>query len=311
RVYVRFLELTFWGVVLAGAFRLATPIAFAALGETLAERSGILNLGIEGMMLVGALAGVAGSHYGGSAAGVASGGVAGGLLAAAMGWVVLKGRANQIVVGIAVSLFGAGVAAYAFQLWLPSGRSSVIAPLVPTIEVPLLSTIPLIGEAFFHQSLLTYACLALAPATIWALRSTNFGLALRAAGDDPAAAELRGVNVLRTRGLALLAAGVLAGIGGAAITVGYLGSFSDDVTAGRGFIAIAVVIIGSWTPLGAWGGALLFAFFDSLSLQAQTGGIVLPVEAYSALPYLVTLLVLIGTSKRRRAPRALGQPLPA
>lgn len=308
---MRFAELAFWGVVLAGAFRLATPIIFAAIGETLVERAGILNLGIEGMMLAGALAGVAGSHFVGSGMGVLCGGLAGAALAAIMAWTVLRGGANQVVVGIALSLLGAGLSAFVFQLWLPSGRSTVIAPLVPTIDVPLLASIPLIGEALFHQSLLTYLCLALVPLAGWALRKSRFGLAIRASGDDPAAASLRGVNVVGTRALALILGGALAGVGGAAITVGYLGSFSDGVTAGRGFIAIAVVIIGRWTPLGAFGGALLFAFFDSLSLQAQTGGVILPVEVYSALPYFVTLVMLVFTSRLRRAPRALGRPPPS
>jgi general nucleoside transport system permease protein len=171
-----------------------------------------------------------------------------------------------------------------------------------------LTRLPLVGEVVFHQSVLTYACVALIPLTAWALRNTRFGLAIRAAGDDPAAAILRGVDVVHTRFRTLVLGGALAGIGGASITVGYLGSFTDGITAGRGFIAIAVVIIGSWTPLGACAGALLFAFFDSLSLLAQTGGLNLPSEAYSALPYLVTLVVLLLTSRVRRAPRALAQP---
>lgn len=305
------LEPTFWTVVLAGAVRLATPIAFAAIGETLVERAGMLNLGIEGMMLVGALVGVAGAHYLAPFAGILGGAITGGLLGALMAWVVLRGGANQVVAGIAVSLLGLGLSTYAFQLWQPSGRSSVVAPLAPTLNVPTLTSIPFVGEVLFHQSVLTYACIALAPAVTWALRNTRFGLAIRAAGDDPAAATLRGVDVVHTRFWTLLVGGALAGVAGASITVGYLGSFTDGITAGRGFIAIAVVIIGSWTPLGACGGALLFAFFDSLSLLAQTSGLNLPSEAYSALPYLVTFVVLLLTARARRAPRALGKPLPA
>jgi ABC-type uncharacterized transport system permease subunit len=301
----------FWALVLASALRLATPIAYAAIGETLVERSGLLNLGIEGMMLVGALAGVAGSHYLTPWAGVVAGGLAGGTLAAIMAMTVLRGGANQIVVGIAISLLGLGLSSYAYEVWQPSGRSSVIAPLVPTLNIPPLSTLPLVGEPFFHQNALTYICVALIPVTTWALRNTRFGLAIRAVGDDPAVAALRGVDVVGTRFRTLLIGGLLAGVGGASITVGYLGSFTNGIIAGRGFIAIAVVIIGGWTPLGACGGALLFAFFDGLSLLAQTSGVNLPTEAYSALPYLVTLLVLLLTAGARRAPRALGKALPA
>jgi simple sugar transport system permease protein len=145
----------------------------------------------------------------------------------------------------------------------------------------------------------------------WALRSTRAGLAVRAVGDDPDAARVRGVDPVRHRFGALLFGGALAGLAGASITVGYLGQFSDGLTAGRGFVALAIVIIGGWTPLGALGGALLFALFDSLALQAQTGGVGLPVEAWAAMPYLVTLAVLVVTSSQRRSPRALGRPLAA
>jgi ABC-type uncharacterized transport system permease subunit len=303
------LQPLFWSVVLAGAIRLATPIAFAAIGETIVERSGVLNLGIEGMMLVGALAGIAGAHYVSPWVGVLAGGLAGALCASLMAFAVLRRGANQVVVGISMSLLGLGLSTYIYQIWQPSGRSSVVAPLVPTLNVQQLTALPLIGEPLFHQSILTYICVALVPLTLWVLRDTRFGLAIRAAGDDPSVAVLRGVDVLGTRFRALLIGGALGGVGGASITVGYLGSFTDGVTAGRGFIAIAVVIIGGWTPLGACAGALLFAFFDSLSLLAQTSGMNLPTEVYSALPYLVTFVVLVLTARRRRSPRALGKPL--
>ena len=176
---------------------------------------------------------------------------------------------------------------------------------MPSLNVPALTALPLIGEPLFHQNVLTYVCAALVPLVAWSLNNTRFGLAIRAAGDDPQAAALRGIDVVGTRFRTLLIGGALAGVAGASITVGYLGSFTDGVTAGRGFIAIAVVIIGGWRPLGACAGAVLFAFFDSLSLLAQTGGVNLPSEAYSALPYLTTLLVLLLTARARRAPRAL------
>jgi simple sugar transport system permease protein len=305
------LELAFWEIVLAGAFRLGTPVALAALGETVVERAGSINLGIEGMMLSGALAGVVGATtVAGWPGGLVSGLLAGALLGLVMGLVVLKGGANQIVVGIGVSLLGAGLAAYLFKVWQPSGRSAVIVPLVPTVSIPGLRELPLVGEALFAQSWLTYGTVGLVAAMAWALRRTRPGLALRAAGDDPAAAALRGVDVVRVRLAALVTGGALAGLAGAAITVGYLGSFTDGVTAGKGYIALAVVIIGRWSPVGAALGALLFAAFESLALQAQTGASGLPVEAYTALPYLVTLAVLVATARRQHAPRALGRAFP-
>lgn len=305
-------DLIFWEIVLAGALRLATPIAFAALGESIVERSGTINVGVDGIMVAGAFAGVYGANQGGWATGVLLAAAVGAVLGLVMAVAVLWGGVDQIVTGIALALLGTGLTSYLFQVWQPSGRSAVLIPLAPTIRIPGLKDIPLVGEALFAQNLLTYVCVVLVIAAAWALRRTRAGLAVRAAGDDPSAAHVRGIRVRAVRTSSLAVGGALAGIGGASITVGYLGSFSDGITAGRGFIALAVVIIGRWTPIGAALGALLFAGFDSLALQAQGGTIKgLPVEAYSALPYTVTLVVLVATARHQRAPRSLGRPLAA
>jgi simple sugar transport system permease protein len=307
---MNWLDLVFWQVVLGGAVRLATPIALAALGETIAERSGTINLGVDGIMVVGAFtAVVAASASGGWVSGLVCGAGAGLLFGVGMALTILYGRANQIIVGIAVSLLGAGLTDYFFQIWQPSGQSAFLVPLAPTLAVPVLRNLPLAGEALFGQSLLTYFCIVLIAAVALALRHTRPGLVLRAVGDDPAGTAMRGINVLTVRILALGAGGLLAGLGGAALTVGYLGSFTDGVVAGRGYVAIAVVIIGRWSPVGAALGALLFAFFDSLALRVQTGSGFLPVEVYTALPYAVTLLVLVLTARADVAPRALGAPV--
>lgn len=300
-------DLGFWSILIAGAVRLATPIILAALGETLVERSGTVNLGVEGMMALGAFTGILGASEAGWAAGLALGAVAGALLGLIMGLAVLKGGVNQIVAGIAITLLGIGLADYCFQLWQPSGRSAVVVPLVPTLPLPVLDRLPLIGEAFFAQSPLTYLAVAAVAAATWALKYTTPGLRLRAVGDDPDAARLRGIDVASVRIAALTLGGAMGGFGGATMTVGYLGSFTDDVTSGRGYIAIAVVIIGRWSPVGAMFGALLFALFDSLALLAQSQSAGLPVEFYSSLPYAVTLLALVLTARAQHAPRALGR----
>jgi simple sugar transport system permease protein len=300
-------ELGFWTILLAGAVRLATPIVLAALGETLVERSGVVNLGVEGMMALGAFTGILGASEAGWAAGLGLGATAGALLGLIMGLAVLKGGVNQIVAGIAIALLGVGLADYFFQIWQPSGRSAVIVPLVPTLRVPLLDQLPLVGEALFAQSPLTYLAVAAVVITTWALKKTTPGLRLRAVGDDPEAAHLRGIDVVSVRIVALILGGALAGFGGATITVGYLGSFTDDVTSGRGYIAIAVVIIGRWSPVGALLAALLFALFDSLALLAQSQSAGMPVELYSSLPYAMTLLALVVTARAQHAPRALGR----
>jgi simple sugar transport system permease protein len=182
-------------------------------------------------------------------------------------------------------------------------------PLAPSVPIPLLSAIPFVGGVVFAQSVLTDAAVVLLAAVLLALRFTRLGLTIKAAGDDPAAAALRGVAVARVRLLALGFGGLTAGLGGAAITIGFLGSYSDGVTAGRGYIAIAVVIIGRWSPLGAVLGALLFALFESLSLRLQGHAGAWPSEAYAILPYATTLIVLFATARARSAPRALGVAL--
>lgn len=305
------LDIVFWEIVLAGTMRLATPIALAAMGEALVERSGSINLGVDGIMVTGAFAAVVAGAAAGWGAGVAAGAGIGLLLGLAMAWTVLRGGADQIVAGIALAILGAGLSAFFFQVWQPSGRSILLVPLVPVLEIPYLRKLPFVGEALFGQSLLTWFAALLALGLAWMLRATRFGLAVRAAGDDPAAAAMRGVNVIAVRTWTFAIGGALAGLGGAALTVGYLGAFTDNITAGRGYVAIAVVIIGRWSPWGAVAGALMFALFDALALRAQTAAAgLLPVEVFASMPYAVTLVVLVLTTRRRIAPRALGQPLP-
>ncbi|WP_158814646.1 ABC transporter permease [Methylocapsa sp. S129] len=303
------LDAAFWKATLGGALRLATPIVFAAVGETIVERSGTLNLGVDGMMTAGAFAAVVGASLAGWPFGLLLAALAGLALGLGMGAAVLKGGANQIVTGIAIALISVGMTTYAFQLWQPTGQTMPFVPLAPTIRIPFLSDIPFVGPVFFAQSVLTDAGLVLLAATLLALRFTRLGLVIKAAGDDPVAAALRGVDVVRTRLLALAFGGAMAGLGGAAITIGFLGSYSDGVTAGRGYIAIAVVIIGRWSPLGAVFGALLFAFFESLSLRLQGHANGLPSELYAMLPYAMTLIVLFLTARSRVGPRALAMPL--
>lgn len=299
----------FWEAVLAGAVRLGTPVALAAIGETIVEKSGTINLGIDGIMTIGAFTAIfvvsVGGGWGGALVAAALVGIVFGLVIALS---VLRGGANQIVVGIAVSLLGAGAATYFYQLWDAAGLSRLPITLVPVWNIPGVADLPLIGGVLSGQSLLTYATIVLILALLFFLHRTKPGLLLKAVGDQPAAASARGIDVIGIRTLALAAGGSLAALGGAAITVGYLGTYIDGVVAGRGYVALAIVITGRWSPLGAAVGALLFAFFDSLALRAQGGSGLIPVEAYQALPYVVTLAVLFLTARGSIAPRALGVP---
>jgi len=299
-------DLGFWSAVLAGAIRLATPIALAALGETIVERSGTINLGIDGMMIAGAFTAILAAGFGGWGAGLAAAALVGALFGLVTAASILKGGANQIVVGIAISLLAAGTATYSYQFWDSLGLSRSAIDLVPTLSLGAFASFPLVGPILSGQSWITWATVALVLLTVLLLRRSRWGLVLKAVGDEPEAAALRGIDVNRVKTLALAIGGALAGLGGAAITVGYLGAYTDGLVAGRGYVALAVVIIGRWSPVGAVAGALLFSFFDSLALQAQGGQFALPVEAYLALPYLVTLAVLVATGRGNAAPRSLG-----
>jgi ABC-type uncharacterized transport system permease subunit len=303
-----FEDIAFWQAVLAGAIRLATPIALAAVGETIAERGGTINLGIDGIMISGAFTAILVAGFAGWGVALLAAMIIGVLFGLAVALAVLRGGANQIVVGIAVSLLAAGLATYFYQLWDSLGLSRAAIELVPVVDVPGLRDVAIIGPVLSGQSLLTWAALLLVVVAMPVLRRSRAGLILKAVGDEPAAAALRGIDVVRVRTIALMIGGTLASLGGAAITVGYLGAYTDGLVAGRGYVALAVVIIGRWSPLGAIAGALIFAVFDSLALQAQGGQLALPVEADMALPYLMTLVVLVLTARSNIAPRALGAP---
>jgi general nucleoside transport system permease protein len=296
----------FWEIVFGGMLRLATPIFLAALGEMITERTGVINLGIDGIMTAGAFAAVVCAWLGGWGSGLAGAAIVGGLYGLLLAVSVIRYGANQIIVGIAISLIGAGLTSYLFQLWQPSGQMVIFVPLVPAVTIGHLADIPFIGTILFKQNLMTYAMVAVLLAGMYLLTRTRLGIILKAVGDDPIAAELRGIDTARVRYVALTLGGALMGLGGAAITLGVLGSFNDGLTNGRGYIALAVVIIGRWTPLGAFLGALLFAFFDSLGLRAQGGMNYLPTELFLILPYAMTLLVLVLTARSKVAPRAFG-----
>ena len=309
---MNWLDAAFLGTILAGAIRLGTPIALAAIGETVVEISGTINIGIDGIMTIGAFAPILVESVGaGWGLGLLSSALIGMTLGLAIALGVLRGGANQIIIGIAASLIGSGVAVYSYQLWDGSGLQSQALPLVPTVVLPLVRDIPVVGRALSGQSALTYATIVLIVFLLFVLKRTKAGLLLKAVGDQPEIAAARGINVVMIRTLALMFGGAMAGLGGAAITAGYLGTYTDGVTAGRGYVALAIVIIGRWSPIGAAAGALLFAFFDSLALSAQNGVGIVPVEAYMALPYIVTLLVLVFTARGSVAPRALGLPYKA
>lgn len=286
-----------WIAIFAGAVTLATPIVIAGLGESLVERAGRLNLGIEGMMIMGAFTAVWMGTIAGTWAGLAAAALVGALMALIMNVAVYRFHANEVVVGLAITILGLGLSTFLFQLWIPSGESNRSVPLMPRLSFGGLSDIPVIGPILFDHDLIVYLTVLLVIG-FWALmRFSTVGLKVHAIGVDPASAALRGVNVRRVGQSTLIVGGVLAAIAGGVITVGDIGSFTPNITAGRGYIVLAVVIMGRMTPVGVTLGALLFAFFESFSLLAQGFGLGVPSEVYQTLPYVVTLVVLVISAR--------------
>lgn len=282
------MDAAFLVALLAATLRLAIPVAVAALGEVVNERAGVLNLGVEGSMLFGAYAGYVvaqstGSPWLGLGAGLCVGAVAGIVL----GLLMVVVRTDQIITGLAFAILASAVTTYLFESGYTVGDAP---PRVNGIELPQLVIVSLV-------------CLAV----VWfALDRTSGGMALTAVGEDPVSADALGLPVVRIRVLAMVAGNALVGLSGALLVCGPLGIFVQDVTAGRGWIALALVVFARWRPLPVVAGALLFGLCDALRLRLQTAATELPYEIFVALPYVVTLVVLVVAGRARLAPSALG-----
>ena len=298
--------LTTW---LAAAVRLAGPVLLAALGETFAERAGVLNVGIEGVVLWGALAAflgcaATGSPWVGLVAAAVTGLAAGTLLA----WMFVTVQASQVVVGLVFNLLALGVASFVYRAAAQAGLDGAVA-LLPPLAIPGLSDLPVLGPVLFGQPPLLYATLVLAALASWALYRTRFGLSLRAVGENPRAAEAAGISVVRMRYAGVLISGVAAGLAGAYLMLCEVGLFRDSIVSGQGFIALAIVILGRWSPGRVVLAALLFGAADALQLSLQLRGWGLPPQLLLALPYVLTLLAISGVFGRAtRQPGALLQP---
>lgn len=297
--------------ILAATLRMATPLIYAAVGEVFAERSGVINIGLEGFMLLGAFAGFATTFYTGSLAlgliaAIASGLVAGLLFAL----FTVTIQANQIVVGAAFNMIGLGLTGFLYRaLFATSAQRGISVETFPPVPIPLLSRIPFLGEVLSRQNVLVYGALLLVPIAAFGLYRTAFGLSIRAAGEHPRAADTAGINVTVIRYVTVLIGGVLAAIGGAFLTLAHANQFVEAMTSGRGFIALAVVVFGRWSPWGALGASLLFGVFFALQLRLQAvSELAAPYQFLQALPYIATLLVLVGIHGRARVPKALGVP---
>jgi simple sugar transport system permease protein len=289
--------------------KLSTPLLFASLGEMIGERAGIINIGTEGLILTAAFTGfwaalTTGNPYVGVAAGMLS---AMGLSLLFGMWVIYC-RADQIVAGTAVNLLALGLTGALYRGLYGETGSALAVKMLPSLTIPGLSSLPIVGPAIFQQNGLVYLALLLVPALAFALYRTGWGLSLRAVGEEPKAADTAGVPVLRVRYGAVLLAGALAGLGGVFLSIAHANTFTEGMSSGRGFIALAIVIFGRWTPWGVLGASMLFGAANALQFALQSQGYALPYQFLLALPYLVTLIVLTGTAGRSRAPAALAQP---
>ncbi len=288
--------------------RTATPLALAALGESLCERAGIINVGLEGAMIAGCLGAVIGAATFGAPAGVVVAALAGVAVALLFGAIVLVGRGDQIIAGTAITLGAYGATGVAYPAWFGPAGAALDIPTIAPIAVPGFDALPVVGRAIFAQSALTWVLYLASALAWWGLYRTHAGLGWRSVGEYPAAAMAAGVPVRRTQWLGILASGLGGGLGGAALVM-QVGTFSEQMSAGRGFIALAVVALGRWTPHGTLAAAALFGGATALQYRVQAGNSALPYQLLVALPYLVTLLVLAGGLGRARAPGWLGRPI--
>jgi general nucleoside transport system permease protein len=300
-----FTQAVFIGI-LTSAIRLATPYLFAAVGEAFAQTSGVVNLGVDGIMLVGAFAAFYVTLMTGNVwLGVLAAAVVGLLMGLLMSLISVTLKAEQGISGIGLYMFGLGLSSLLFK---------VLVGNVQTVEgfrllkIPLLGDIPVIGEIFFQHSLPVYVAFLLVPLAWWFLDKTTWGLKIKAVGQNPAAADSLGVSVDKVRYFSVCTGAVLAGLAGASLSTALVNLFQENLTAGLGFIAVALVYFGGWKPVGILMGALLFSTVNAFQLWMQVLGVNIPSDVAIMLPYLLTIAALVAVTNRVRQPAALNKP---
>jgi simple sugar transport system permease protein len=300
-------NLAFFTDYLVASLRLTVPLAYAALGGLLSERSGVLNIGLEGMLLVGAFAGAVGAFSTGNAwLGVVAALAAGALVGLLHAFLCISLRVDQIVSGLAINLASFGLTTFWARLVFSSG--TVPLPGIDPIAIPGLSQLPLLGPLFFQRDLLTYLLLGLILLTAHALFHTSWGLSLRAVGEYPRAADTAGISVLGVRYAAVVLSGCLAALGGAYLALVHVKFFTEGMSAGKGFIALAALIFGKWHPVSTALACLLFGATDALQLRIQAFNLNIPYQLLIMLPYTIALFALIGIAGKAVPPSALGKP---
>jgi general nucleoside transport system permease protein len=296
------------GELLKSSLRLSVPLVFAALGGVFSERSGVFNIGLEGLILMGAFGAALGAfHTGLPLVGLVVGIALGALLALPLAFMAVTLGVNQIVAGIAINLFALGITSFLARVAIGETANTTLLEGFDPIAIPLLADIPVLGPVFFRQDVLVYLMYVLVLALWFLLYRTPWGLDIRAVGHNPRAADTAGVSVVAVRYACVLGSGLLAALGGCYLVLSQVFVFSEHMSAGKGFIALAAVILGRWNPVGALLACLLFGFFDALQLRMQFGNPEVPYQIFSTLPYVVSILALVVIAGRSVSPQAIGR----
>lgn len=296
--------------VVVASVAFSTPLVLAALGALISDRAGVFAIGMEGYMLVGAFTAAVASHAAGEWVGLLAGAAGGVVTAAVYAVLAITLRADQVIAGLAIAIVAVGLTTYLNGLVVPEDASTFVLKVdgLPDLAIPLLSSIPVIGPGFFDQSILVYLAVVAVVLVVLFLGHTHAGLSLRATGERPIASEVRGISVARVRYAAVLTSGLLGGLGGTVLSLVVLDTFVDNMTAGRGFIALAAVFFAGWRPLVAFAACVLFGTADAAQVYVTTLGFDIPPQLVSMFPYLLTIAALAVFVKNRDHPAALGQP---
>lgn len=292
--------------ILYSGIRLATPYLYASIGETIAQTSGVYNLGVDGIMLMGAFTGFyVGMKSGNLWLGLLAAAITGFLMGLLMAFISVTLKAEQGISGIGLQLFGLGLSTLLFKMTM-GGVESIAG--FPPVKIPFLGDLPFLGEAFFNHNILVYGGFLLVPIASFVLNKTTFGLQIKAVGQNPQAANSLGVNVARIRYTTVCLGGVLSGIAGATLSIALINLFQENMTNGMGFIAVALVYFGSWKPGGVLVGSLIFSFVNAFQVWLQIKGINIPSDFAVMLPYLLTIVALVFAVRRSAQPAALSKP---
>ena len=295
--------------LISAIIALSVPMAFAALGEVISERAGVINLGTEGVMLVGAISAFYVSFFQHSnLLGVLLGAVAGALLGLVMAFISISLKQDQVLSGLGIYFLGVGLSGFLYEVSFSQIGSTIRITGLPQLPIPILSQIPVIGDSLFSQDIIEYLAFVTLILVIFVIGRTTFGLNLRSVGENPSAADTLGVNVTKIRYAAVIAGATLAGIGGAYLALSSHAFQAENITAGRGFIAVAMVYFGKWRPARAFFGTFLFGAAYLLGAFFQVVGSIIPYYFLLMVPYVLTLIVLVGIARGARPPSALGVP---